>query len=126
MAFAPASLTLSAAEARVLGQLNEVRASVGLPALGLEAGLVDSARAQAGRISSAGSLFHQDLHPLLGAWGTAGENVGYGPDVEVVHGALVGSPGHYANMVNGSFSHVGVAVTTSPDGRVWVAQVFAG
>jgi uncharacterized protein YkwD len=120
------SVSLSSPELRVLEQLNSVRASVGLPALGLEAGLIDAARAQVGRIASSGSLFHQDLHPLLGAWSTAGENVGYGPDVEVVHGALVASPGHYANMVNGSFSHVGVAVTTSPDGRVWVAQVFAG
>lgn len=125
-AFAPVAVSMASAELRVLDQLNGVRASVGLPPLALEAGLVDSARAQAGRIASSGSLFHQDLHPLLGMWGTAGENVGYGPDVEVVHGALVASPGHYANMVNGSFTHVGVAVSTSADGRVWVAQVFAG
>ena len=36
------------------------------------------------------------------------------------------SPGHYANMVGARFSHVGVGVVAGSDGRLWVAQVFAG
>ncbi len=124
--FAPVSIAVSGAEARVVQQLNAVRASVGLPAFGVESGLTAAAQAQVARIAASGSLFHQDLHPLLAQWNTAGENVGYGPDIEVVHSALVASPGHSANMVNGSFTNVGVAVTTGADGRIYVAQVFGG
>ena len=39
------------------------------------------APAQAANIASAGTLYHQELMPLLGAWQTAGENVGFGPSV---------------------------------------------
>ena len=105
----------SSAEAEFLALLNAERAKVGLPGLALDGGLQAAAAAQAGNIASAGSLFHQDLIPLLGPWRTAGENVGFGPDVSSINTALVNSPGHYANMVDPDFTHVGIGVVV--DGR---------
>jgi uncharacterized protein YkwD len=125
VAAAPA-VALDAAETQFLSLLNAQRAAVGLGPVAVDAGLVTSARAQAGRIASAGALSHQDLSPLLGRWNAAGENVGFGPDVSVINSALVNSPGHYANMVGTRFSHVGVGVVAGGDGRLWVAQVFGG
>ena len=116
----------SSAEAEFLALLNAERAKVGLPALALDGGLQAAAAAQAGNIASAGSLFHQDLVPLLGPWRTVGENVGFGPTVSSINTALVNSPGHYANMVNPDFTHVGIGVVVTADGRVWVSQVFGG
>ena len=113
-------------EAEFLSLLNAERATVGLPALALDAGLQAAAAAQAGNIAAAGSLFHQDLVPLLGPWRTVGENVGFGPSVSSINTALVNSPGHYANMVNPDFTHVGIGVVVTADGRVWVSQVFGG
>ena len=52
--------------------------------------------------------------------------MGFGPSVGTINTALVNSPGHYANMVNPSFTHVGIGVVITPDGRVWVSQVFGG
>lgn len=122
----PATPAPSSAEAEFLSLLNEERAKVGLPALALDGGLQAAAAAQAANIASAGSLFHQDLVPLLGPWRTVGENVGFGPSVGSINTALVNSPGHYANMVNPDFTHVGIGVVVTSDGRVWVSQVFGG
>ena len=123
---APAPASVQGDASAVLSLLNGLRSSLGLAPLVADAGLMASADAQAHAIASAGSLFHQDLHPLLGAWNRAGENVGYGPSVGTVHDGLVASPGHYENMTSAQFTHVGVAVVHGADGRVWVAQVFGG
>ncbi len=113
-------------ESAFFAMINQERAAVGLPALSFDAGLRSAARVQAANIAAAGSLYHQDLHPLLAAgWRTAGENVGYGYDIPGLHAAFVASSGHYANMVNGNFSGLGVGVVVS-GGRIWVAHVFAG
>jgi uncharacterized protein YkwD len=113
-------------EAQFLGLLDAERAKVGLPGLTVDAGLLAAARAQAANIAAAGGLFHQDLQPLLDPWQTVGENVGFGPTVGAINTALVNSPGHYANMVNPNFTHVGIGVVVTADGRVWVSQVFGG
>ena len=107
--------------------INQERLNVGLAPLSFDAGLRASARAQAANIAAAGSLFHQNLQPLLGlGWRTAGENVGYGYNIDGLHTAFVNSPGHYRNMVGASFTSLGVGVVVGADGRIWVGHVFAG
>ena len=116
-----------AIEAACFALINQERAAVGLAPLSFNADLRASARAQAAQIAAAGSLFHQDLQPLLAqGWRTAGENVGYGPSVDRLHAAFVASPGHYHNMVNASFTNTGVGVVVTPDGQIWIAHVFGG
>jgi uncharacterized protein YkwD len=52
----------------------------------------------------------------------AGENIAYNTypmsqTVEVAMNGLLKSPGHYANIVRSSFTHVGIGVAVSADGR---------
>ena len=123
---APSNNT-EALENQAFALVNQERARVGLPALSFDASLRESGRAQAARIAAARGLFHQDLQPLLGqGWRTAGENVGGGPSIELLHPAFVASPGHYANIVNPSFAAMGVGVVVSADGTVWISSVFGG
>lgn len=116
-----------ALESTFFALINQERAAVGLAPLSFDANLRASARAQAARINAAGSLFHQDLGSVLGlGWRTAGENVGYGPTSDRLHAAFVASAGHYRNMVNPSFTSLGVGVVVGADGQIWVAHVFGG
>ena len=43
-------------------------------------------------------------------WAKLGENVGTGPDVGSVMSAFIASPGHYANIIDPEFTHIGVGV----------------
>jgi len=107
--------------------VNALRTSNGAARLTPDPDLAASAAAQVAAMMAAGDLFHQDLQDELDrGWSVAGENVGFGPGVTAVHNALVGSPGHFANLVNARFTHVGIAVRTDGNGRLWVAQVFGG
>lgn len=45
--------------------------------------------------------------------------------LKTIHDRLAASPEHRANMLDPRFTHLGVGVARSPDGRVWVVQVFA-
>lgn len=61
---------------------------------------------------------------------TYGENIAAGQDsVRDVMRAWVNSPGHYANLVNGSFTHLGVGRAASSQSRLspyWVQNFGAG
>lgn len=118
---------LPAAAAEFLALLNQVRAGQGLAPLSADGRLVASATGQVDNMISTAGLFHQSLADELSqGWSIVGENVGYGPNVPVIHQALVNSPGHYQNLVNTRYTHVGIAVVTDGSGRMWVAQVFGG
>jgi hypothetical protein len=53
-----------------------------------------------------------------------GENVGTGPEVGAIMNAFVGSPSHYANIVDARYDYIGVGVTWGSDGRMYTAHVF--
>ena len=99
-------------EAAFVGALNQVRAGVGLPALSVNGQLTTLARGHAQVMADAGEIFHAD--PISagysGPWAKLGENVGVGAGVQVLVDAFVASPGHYANIVDPSFTQVGVGV----------------
>lgn len=106
---------------------NKLRAGLGLAALQQNGPLAHSAGLQADHMAATNTLAHQDLQDELSqGWMLVGENVGYGPTAESIFQALVNSPGHYANLTNGGFTHVGMATRWDSAGRLWVAQVFAG
>nr|MDJ0976655.1 CAP domain-containing protein [Planctomycetota bacterium] len=62
------------------------------------------------------------------SWRTAGENVAVGqPTPAAVVQAWVNSPGHYANMVNGAFTNLGMGVQEGAGGVYsgpWWTQLF--
>ncbi len=99
-------------EAGFVVALNEVRAEAGLPPFIVNAELTDLARGHAQLMADAGEIFHAD--PISagygGPWAKIGENVGVGAGVSVLVDAFVASPGHYANIVDPSFTEIGVGV----------------
>jgi uncharacterized protein YkwD len=129
---APASSPLvapssqSAAEARFLSLINSARAGAGLSALQLDGRLQSAARSWAQQLSSDGSLHHQNVSAFLDTWMTAGENVAYGPSADTMFNALVNSPAHYENIMNSSFTVIGIGVVQGADGTLWTSHVFAG
>jgi uncharacterized protein YkwD len=98
--------------ARFVELLDEVRADAGLPPLVVHAELADLSRGWTEAMRDAGRISHADpiSAGLTAPWHKLGENVGTGPDVDDVMRAFVESPGHYANIVDPDFTHVGVAV----------------
>ena len=120
----PVSGQTAASELQLLALTNPVRASVGAPPLALDATLSDVARTWSNTMALAGTISHNpSLKAQIGAYAGMGENVATGPSVELVHEALVASPGHYANISNPAFTTVGLGVVSS--GRsVYLTQVF--
>jgi uncharacterized protein YkwD len=123
----------SGAEGAIVDAMNQDRAAAGLGGLSYNDQLAGSGRAWSDNIANSGSLFHQNLSALLSQPGwsgyrTLGENLLVGPDsmgAGQMEAAWMNSPGHRANILNGSFTMVGVGITHS-GGRVWVAVEFGG
>ena len=95
--------------------INQLRADLGLAELQTHVELADIAREHAAVMADAGEIFHADpiSAGLTAEWVKLGENVGVGAGVEVLVDAFVASPGHYANMVDPTFTHIGVGVVWS-------------
>ncbi len=108
---APAG-ALSDDEERFVQLVNETRAAAGLPALEVHRELADLSRGWAEAMRSAGGISHANpiSAGLTAPWLKLGENVGTGPDIDAVMNAFVASPGHYANIVDPAFTHIGVGV----------------
>ena len=117
-------------ETRVQNLLSGTRTSKGLAPLKRNDKLVGMARRQADRMAAKGSIYH---NPSLGAemtssgldWQKAGENVGMGPDVDIIEQAFLDSPHHYENIVDPAYDTIGIGVVDGADGRRYVVQVFA-
>lgn len=107
----------AAEEGAFVASLNDTRARAGLPALVVHDELTALSRSWAQTMATAGEIFHADpISAGLGApWLKLGENVGVGPTVGDLMQAFEASPGHYANIVDPEFTHVGVGV-------VWVGN----
>lgn len=125
--FEPAAASAGLAtttEDHLTALINQERAAAGLPGLARHPRLDAHAAAHAAAMAAAG-LHHSDLGALLGPWSGVGENVGAGGSVDIVHGALLASAPHQANMIGAGYSSVGVGIAVTP-GTVWVVEVFAG
>ncbi len=117
-------------EARVVSLVNGTRSGKGLQRLSTHAGLVNMAREQAVRMLQKGNIFHNpslgvDIEALNVIWKIVGENVGMGPNVDLIEQAFLDSPDHYENIVRPNFNSIGVGVVPDAKGGVFVTQVFA-
>jgi hypothetical protein len=126
VAGAPADAADPGLESQFVSGVNNVRANAGLPPLSVDGQLTGVARAWADQMAAAGAISH---NPNLGsqvtaAWTVVGENVGTGPEVGAIMNAFVGSPSHYANIVDARYDYIGVGVTWGNDGRMYTAHVF--
>jgi len=127
--------TDAAAEEQMLALLNADRAHAGLAPLQLDPALRDVARAHSEEMFELGyfshvSPVHGDPAQRLAAAGiqylVAGENLAYAPSVAAAHEGLMASPPHRANILNPSFTRVGIGVIRSPNRGIMVTQDFAG
>jgi uncharacterized protein YkwD len=104
---------------------NSTRREAGLPELLPSPALIDKAQAWADELARRGSLSHSTLTAgVPDGWLKLGENVGKGPSIEAVHAGFLGSPAHYANLIDPSFNWIGTGVATASDGTIFVVQVF--
>ncbi len=115
----------SGIEKEILTQLNDLRASLGLPALKSHSQLTEGARIRAKEMfdnnyfahsrpdgSNWDTVFTKDV-PLSG-YRYLGENlaktVGMNPDASYMMDMWINSQGHYENMVRDVYTHVGIGV----------------
>lgn len=121
------------AEAALMVTLtNRVRSAVGEPNLIVRDDLVALACEWADKVQADHNIGHSPYifdRDLLASrvgrdWSVAGENVGSGSDVYVIHGALVGSPTHYRNLVEPEFAYVGICIRNDRSGNLYVVQEF--
>ena len=105
--------------------INQVRAGLGVPALAVNGSLTTYARNWSVYMAD-DHWGHSQIGALLGPWSTVGENIAYGWSVTSMHNMLVASEGHYANLTNPSFTHIGVGVWIEASGQIWTTHVFGG
>ncbi|MEQ1735693.1 MAG: cell wall-binding repeat-containing protein [Rhodoglobus sp.] len=127
---APAS-AVSSQVTEVVAQVNQHRANAGLAALVSDPTLDAAAQAWAQHLASTGTFVHSTydwrVSQISGAgWTNSGENIaaGYSTSSSVM-AAWMGSAGHRANILNSSYTGIGVGyVQGGPYGYYWV-QIFA-
>lgn len=114
-------------EQRDVAMVNELRSSVGVAELSRSAELDAKAQKQADRMANRGKIYHsKSLSSGVSAgWTMIGENVAVAGSIEDAQAALEASSGHYDNMVNPTFTEIGVGIALK-NGSVYVVQVFVG
>lgn len=117
---------VSPEEARFVELINVVRSKHGVGPLTIDPGLRASAQAWSGNLAAAGVLAHGDLGALLGGYRAVAENLAMAASVDEAFNALVASPGHAANLLNPTYTVIGVGVSRMADGRLVTCQLFAG
>lgn len=115
-------------EATFVALINELRTGLGLGQLAIDTELVAASRDWAIQLRADGVLSHaNDLSVgVTSGWAKLGENVGVANNDQVreLFDAFVQSPGHYANLIDPSFTHIGTAVVYDTNGRMWTTHRF--
>lgn len=123
---APRTPTVSYPD-RVLTLTNAERTRRGLRALTFSTCADRFADTWAASLAASGTLTHQPLTPILTTCRAsgAGENVAFGTVTpEQLVKMWMDSPGHRANILRSSFTHIGIGAVTTSTGRVYGVQVF--
>jgi hypothetical protein len=124
-AFARPAAAASSDEGFFVNKINEIRASRGLGTLAVDGQLTAVARSWSQQMASDGTLAHNpNLGGQVSGWRTLGENVGTGPDDASIENAFENSPHHFENMVDPSFTRIGVGVVQDSSGTYWVTEDF--
>jgi uncharacterized protein YkwD len=113
-------------EARMINLINYARTHANRQALRYSAALTTIATRQAVAMSRRGTIFH--TVNLGGAlrnlqWTLAGENVGMGASMELLHQAFMLSPEHRRNNLERGFHKIGVGVVWK-NGVAFIAVEF--
>ncbi|MEL6984344.1 MAG: CAP domain-containing protein [Actinomycetota bacterium] len=115
-------------EQRFIQLINQTRAGAGLGPLTAHGELTGQARWWANSMATSDQLAHAaDISQGISApWTVLGENVGvHGvQDVDQLHAAFVASPSHYGNIVDPRYTHIGVGVVVTDEGKLWTTHRF--
>lgn len=115
--------------------LNQDRAANGLPALTLNSKLTSLADGYAADMIKRGYFSHYNpegqspfdrMNKAGISYSTAGENLAINNSVAAAETAFMKSSGHRANILNSSYTDVGIGVVHSSNGSVYVVQEFIG
>ena len=125
---APAAPPAPTVSDEIVTRTNAERTKVGLAPLAVSACGTQQAAARTALLVAEDRFEHDPLEPVLEACAAraVGENLalGYPTPLAVVAGWM-GSEGHRANILNPTYTQIGVACTASPKGQL-CAQVFLG
>jgi uncharacterized protein YkwD len=122
----------SALIAGILELTNGARAASGLGTLTWNPQLYCLASEWSTVQGNAGTFDHRDLNaalrsPAYGAYRALGENLLRGPNglsAGQMHDAWMASPGHRANILQGQYTSIGIAIYVAPSGTVYATQNF--
>lgn len=117
---------------QVLSLVNEERAREGLSALSLNTSLSGAASVRAAEIQTSfshtrpgGKDFSTVLKESGISYRAAGENIAYGQNsAQKVMNDWMNSAGHRANILNASYTEIGIAHVKSPSGTDYWVQLF--
>ncbi|MFT8888768.1 MAG: CAP domain-containing protein [Ethanoligenens sp.] len=125
---------MSAAESEVVTLVNQQRAANDLGALTVNASLANMARVKSQDMITNNYFAHQsptygspfDMMKQFGiSFTAAGENIAYGqPTAQSVMDAWMNSPGHRANILNSSYTQIGVGAVKNSNGTIYWTQEF--
>lgn len=111
-----AANALHPVEQGIIDHANAQRKQYGLPPLAVDTKLMSSARRHCGWMARSGSLIHTTAQ--------VAENIAMGQtsSTQAVQDWM-NSPGHRANILNGTYRRVGAAAYTGPSGQAfWCLQ----
>jgi uncharacterized protein YkwD len=112
-----AGLELHQIEENIIKETNAVREQHGMPPLAASRNLIESARRHTAWMTRNRTLQH--------ASSAVAENIAMGQQSsKQVVDSWMSSPGHRANILNGSYTKIGVAAYRTPDGRIYWCQQF--
>lgn len=129
------SSTLASEEKEALSLLNADRKANGLSELKSNSQLNSLAQTYAQDMINRGFFSHYnpegkspfDRMQAAGiSYNTAGENLAINKDVTAAEKAFMASSGHRANILNTTYTDVGIGVRHASDGSVYVVQEFIG
>jgi hypothetical protein len=121
---------LNAFEARITALINQARTSRGLPALTVAPGTTDLARRWSMNQAVKNTMYHNPnlVNGIVthGSpdWHAVAENVGRGWGADSLFNAYMNSPGHRANILDGTMRYLGIGWVERPDGSGYNTQVF--
>jgi len=127
--------SLTASEQQMVNLVNAERKAAGLDALKVNMELTLMARDKSQDMINKNYFDHNSPtygspFDMMKAYGityrAAGENIAMNSSVSNAHTALMNSPGHRANILNSSYSEIGIGIVQNSSGYYYISQEFIG
>lgn len=126
------STQMSAEKQRMLDLINSERAKAGLSPLRADVKVLEVAQVKSADMAKNNYFSHTsptygspfDMLRKFGVtFSGAAENIALNTSVEAAHTALMASEGHRNNILNPSYNYIGIGISDSPRGKIFV-QMF--